>query len=257
MSSGHGQMGAPMDFSASLQGSLPLWQRGAFALFQHLPDICLFAKDMELRFTLCNPALLRMLRKTRVEEVIGLRDRDIFPPHLCDMFEAYDRALLRTGEPVIDHTELIRNADGTIDWFVTTKLPLRNEYGAIIGLVGCTRDLKHTVDASRGFLSLDPVMDRIMTGYAENLTIPGLAQLLAMSPGHFTRLFKQRFKMTPAKYIIQVRINVACEMLINSDQPISSIALDAGFFDQSHFTRNFQALKGVSPTCFRRTYRPV
>jgi PAS domain S-box-containing protein len=244
-----------MDFSASLKGTLPLWQRGVFSLFQHLPDICLFAKDLELRFTLCNPALLRMLGRKRPDEVIGRRDRDIFPPHLCDMFESYDRALLRSGEPVIDHTELIRNADGSIDWYVTTKLPLRDERGTIIGLVGCTRDLKHAIDANKGFLSLDPVIDRIMTGYAENLTIPGLARLMAMSPGHFTRVFRQRFKMTPAKYIIQVRVNVACELLINSDQAISAIALDTGFFDQSHFTRNFQALKGMSPTAFRRRHR--
>ena len=229
-------------------------QLGAFGLFNHLPDICLFAKDLNLRFTLSNPALLRMLGRSKSEDVLGKKDADFFPPHLCEMFDSYDRHLIETGEPVIDHAELIRNTNGTIDWFVTTKLPLRDADGSIIGLVGFTRNLKHFADTHDSFLAMNPVMERIIKDYAEDLSIVELSSLMAMTPGNFTRVFKRRFKMTPTKYITRVRVNVACELLMNTNLPLSIIALDTGFFDQSHFSRNFHAIKGISPSNYRKKF---
>lgn len=229
-------------------------QMGAFELFNHLPDVCLFAKDLELRFILCNPALLRMLGCNKNEDVLGKRDADFFPAHLCEMFQTYDRHLIETGEPVIDRAELIRNPNGTIDWFLTTKLPLRDASGSIIGLVGYTRNLKHFADTHNSFLSMNPVMEKIMTCYSENLSIVELAGLMAMTPGHFARVFKRRFKMTPSQYILKVRVSVACELLLNTKHLLSTIALETGFFDQSHFYRNFKYIKGISPSDYRRKY---
>jgi PAS domain S-box-containing protein len=224
-----------------------------FALLDQLPDVFLFAKDRTRRFVLGNPALVRLFGCRREEEVIGRRDEDFSPAHLCERFAADDARVL-AGHALVDQVELGRNPDATIAWYSTTKLPLRDHAGAVIGLVGITRDLQAMSSTSHRFLAMAPVIEAMMADYAKPLTMTGLARLLGLSVSQFGRSFRKRFGVTPLRYLIGVRIGAACELLTTTGLPLSTIALETGFYDQSHFSHQFVKRKGMTPSRYRGRY---
>ena len=80
-----------------------------------------------------------------------------------------------------------------------------------------------------------------------NFSLDSLAQNVGLSKYHFLRLFKKEFGLTPHHFIINQRINKAYS-LITSGMKISQASLEAGFNDQSHFTRNFKKYYGYTPS---------
>lgn len=78
-----------------------------------------------------------------------------------------------------------------------------------------------------------------------------LAALLQLSSGHFSRLCKQRFGISPRSYIARKRIEAAREMMRNTDEPLTHIAHAHGFCDQSHFCRTFRREIGINPRLWR------
>lgn len=222
--------------------------------FEHLPDLCLFVKDRQGRFVLGNRALLALLGVKDERALVGRRDPDFFPPDLCEIYARDDETVLRTGRPLVDKLEIVRNPDGTLEWHNTTKFPIRDRAGEVIGVGGITRDLKKMHSTHARFLHMAPVMEAILNDYAEPLSIRDLAARAGLSVSQFERQFKKRFRTTPLKYILQVRLKAACQLLAQSDLSVASIAAQTGFCDQSHFTRHFVRHKGMTPTQYRRGY---
>jgi AraC-like DNA-binding protein len=81
-----------------------------------------------------------------------------------------------------------------------------------------------------------------------------LADVVSLSVSHFSRAFKQSFGDTPSAYVARRRMDRARELMATSDAALSQIALDCGLCDQSHFTRMFRRLVGMSPRRWRRQY---
>lgn len=86
-------------------------------------------------------------------------------------------------------------------------------------------------------------------------TLQALASACGMSANSFARAFRGSTGMSPRQWLISVRIGRAQEMLADSAVPLSAIALDCGFCDQSHFTRTFTQLVGKTPANWRREAR--
>jgi PAS domain S-box-containing protein len=227
---------------------------GFDVLFDHVPDVYFFVKDDSGRFVRCNQAFLGLLGRTREEEVIGFRDSDFFPPGLAESYMRDDRLVLRSGESIINRVELMRNPDGSIDWYTTTKLPLLDKRGVTIGVAGITRDVKKTNSAAAHFLSWAPVLEAMLSDYAEPRSAEDLASKVGLSVSQFNRQFKKKFHTTPRSYLTCVRMNAACHLLVSSDLSISDIALQTGFYDQSHFSNQFLRHRGMSPSQYRRKY---
>ena len=82
-----------------------------------------------------------------------------------------------------------------------------------------------------------------------------LAALAGMSLSCFKRLFTVTFSMSPGRYVLTVRINAARHLLENTDKLVSDIASECGFFDQSHFSKAFTRIRGVTPGTYRRQHR--
>ena len=78
-----------------------------------------------------------------------------------------------------------------------------------------------------------------------------LAREAAMSRYHFLRVFRQVIGMTPHQYVLRMRMHRAAVRLRLSDEPVSTIAFDAGFNDLSTFNRRFRRIMGASPSAFR------
>ena len=79
-----------------------------------------------------------------------------------------------------------------------------------------------------------------------------LAASQGMSVSKFERQFKRLFFMTPAAYRQSLRLRRARHDLITTRKPVGQIAIEQGFYDQSHFTKRFRAAFGCSPLRCRR-----
>lgn len=108
-------------------------------LVDNLPD-AIYAKDMEGRKTLANPADLNNLHCETESEALGKNDFDFFPRDAAEKFWADDQKVFQ-GEPVINREEYFSDKKGEKKWLLTSKLPLRNEDGKILGLIGVGRDI--------------------------------------------------------------------------------------------------------------------
>ncbi|MCE7988777.1 MAG: AraC family transcriptional regulator [Caldilinea sp. CFX5] len=86
--------------------------------------------------------------------------------------------------------------------------------------------------------------------YSENISLETLSQLTHLSPYHLLRTFRAAVGIPPHAYLRQVRVQHAKELLAFG-QPIADVALATGFTDQSHLTRWFKRLWGVTPAQFR------
>lgn len=82
--------------------------------------------------------------------------------------------------------------------------------------------------------------------YTANITLEELAQHVGLSPYHLARVFKQETGLPPHTYLVQLRVEVA-RMFMESGMAISDAALMCGFTDQSHLSRHFKRILGVTP----------
>jgi PAS domain S-box-containing protein len=109
-------------------------------LMNNIPDGIYF-KDTESRFIQVNPAQARHLGLTDPEEMIHKTDFDFFSEeHARPAFED-EQAIMRTGEPMVGKMEKETWPDGKEGWVTSTKMPLRNPDGQIIGTFGLSRDI--------------------------------------------------------------------------------------------------------------------
>ena len=89
----------------------------------------------------------------------------------------------------------------------------------------------------------------------DNIELETLAVMAGLSKWHFARAFKQSIGSPPHFYLIRRRLERAQELLAESDLSLAQIALKSGFSDQSHFSRRFRMLFGITPRSFRRSKR--
>jgi AraC family transcriptional regulator len=102
---------------------------------------------------------------------------------------------------------------------------------------------------------LKSVQELLQNRFAENLTHEVIAAAAGIHPVHLARVFRQRCKCTVGEYVRRLRVEFAARQLIATDEPPARIAFDAGFSDQSHFTRTFKRQTGMTPAAFRRYCR--
>lgn len=115
-------------------------------LMDNIPDTIYF-KDLESRFTRINKAQARMLGIKHTEEAVGKTDADFFDPEFAIIAQNDEQAMMKSGVPVINKLETIHTPEGPRH-VMATKIPLKDDHGAIIGMVGVSRDItqKHTLE---------------------------------------------------------------------------------------------------------------
>ncbi|MBD2034265.1 helix-turn-helix transcriptional regulator [Leptolyngbya sp. FACHB-321] len=96
------------------------------------------------------------------------------------------------------------------------------------------------------------VMDYIKANLAQDLSILALANLTSMSESHFSRSFKQSVGIAPYQYLMQQRVERAQQLLKQPAISISDIALNCGFANQTHLTKVFRQLTGVTPKAYQK-----
>jgi PAS domain S-box-containing protein len=227
-------------------------------LLENLPnDIYFFVKDTQGRFMMANRLFWEKMGLTHGDQIIGKTDYDFFWTLQAEAYLHDDAEVLRTGVSQINKLEIIPTADGLVDWYRTTKIPIRGIDGNFAGLVGVTHDLRGANTSLQPYRTMEPVIRYIMEHFAEPVHARDLAEVAGTSLPRFTRRFKREFQVTPGRYIAMVRLNVACRLLASNRKPIAEIALESGFYDHSFFTKQFVKYKGMTPKEFRTRFRDM
>ena len=92
---------------------------------------------------------------------------------------------------------------------------------------------------------------------SERLNTAGLAALVGLSENHFARAFKASLGIPPHAYVVQRRLLHAKRLILETDLPLSQVALESGMADQAHLSRRFRRCFGSTPSACRRRHGVV
>lgn len=102
---------------------------------------------------------------------------------------------------------------------------------------------------------LDEVLQFIFQNYQQKITVEQAAQVSNLSVPAFCRYFKLHTRKTFIAYVNEVRVNAACQLLMEHTYSIAQIAYKVGFNNLSNFNRQFKKIKGMAPSAFQQHYR--
>jgi PAS domain S-box-containing protein len=130
------------DITARIQAEAALAHKRNLlrTLIDALQD-CIYTKDRESRFLVSNLANVRVLGAATEAEVCDKTVMDLCPAEVARPFIEDDRIVISTGQPIFDREEHFHRENGDERTLLTTKLPLRDAAGEVVGLVGITRDI--------------------------------------------------------------------------------------------------------------------
>lgn len=226
-----------------------------FAMLDLLPDTHAWIKDTQGHFVYSNRLFFERFGFGSLQGLVGKCDYDIAPASLAEKYCSDDAQVLQ-GAVVNDRLELILGEHESGDWFLTSKWPIYNLHDRIIGTFGISRHLNKTERTAIPFRELRAPIEYISRHFGDSISVDALAAACSISVSALERRFKKHFKKTPHQYINEVRLDNARQMLLESDKPIGTIALETGFSDHSHFTRVFRRHFGISPSQARQGIDP-
>jgi PAS domain S-box-containing protein len=133
------------------------------ALIDNIPDR-IYAKDTKSRFIICNSALVGRMGKSDIEEIIGKSDFDFLPYELASQYFTNEQEIILTGQPQINREESFRDFSDMEKWSLTTKVPLHDYHGNIIGIIGIGKDI---TDRKKAENEIKLKNDQLQTNNAE------------------------------------------------------------------------------------------
>ncbi len=221
-------------------------------LFQRLNGVLFCVKDRKGRYLAINDAFLRRVRVANREQLIGRTAREVFPALLASGYEQQDSRVFTQEREMQDRLEMITNPDGSIGWYLSQKVPVRNHRQQVLALAGISRDLHLPVDGDPRLQQLAKTIERMRHDFAEPLRIGHLAKEAGLSLSKFERLMRSVLHISPRQFLTRLRVEAAAERLRDTHQPLSDIALECGFCDQATFCRQFKATTGMTGSQYRK-----
>jgi PAS domain S-box-containing protein len=220
-------------------------------LFAHLPDVVFCLKDRERRYQAANLAFAARLGLDDPRKLLGKTAEAFFSPHLAEAYRAQDLQVLETGREMSDRLELVTNRDGSLGWYLATKVPLHDAQGRVIGLASISRDLGAPREEELEFAGVARIVAHVQANLDEALVLADLAKMAGLSPAQLDRRMRRVFQLTTAQFIRKARIGHSVQLLTTTALPVAEIALTCGYGDQTAFTRQFRAMVGMPPAAYR------
>ena len=220
-------------------------------LLDTLADVVFFIKDCEARYAFVNQTLARRCGFKQHSPLLGLTAEQVFPERFGPLYTAQDRRVLDSGHELADQLELHLYYGNQPIWCLTHKLALRNQQGQIVGLAGISRDLQTPQSNHPAYQKLAAVDAHIRSHFARPISLAELTAIAGFSVAQLERHCKRVFQLTPRQMIHKARLEEASRLLLDSDLPITEIALRCGYTDHSAFSRQFRALTSLSPSQYR------
>ena len=188
-------------------------------------------------------------------EILGMTDFDLNPDLMARAYVDDDERLLDGKTEVIERLELWWDGQGMPDWFMVTKLPLRDRKGKIQGVMGL---LRRPDDADRQlpvFQTVARAVEIIRRDFAKPVVIEEISRICGQSLRQLQRRFRNAFGITPQEFLIKTRVLASQRLLEETSRNAAEIARLCGFVDASSFTQHFRKRMGITPTAYRERFR--
>lgn len=222
-------------------------------LFDTLPDATFYMMDDEDRIMAYNRRNCENSNFKNEDEIVGRKCAEVFPAVLADVYMARDREVRQTGIPIVNRV-YGHGADRSTDLRIVSIYPLRDIHGKIVGTTCLYRTVASENSKPDWYGVIKQAVAYIDAHFAERLTLKTLADISGTSVTSFRRVFRDIMEMTPGAYVSTIRVNHARKLLVTTRMKILDIALECGFYDQSHFVRTFKRLRRQTPAHYRRAH---
>ena len=224
-------------------------------LFDFAPDVAFFVKDRSGHYIAVNASLVARHGLSTKDQVIGLTPKQICVGELGEQPVQQDQEVLNTGQPMIERLELQLCRPKNPVWCLTTKIPIKNAAGEVIGLFGFSRDVRTTLNVNDIPPKFAAALSRFEKNLGSTISPASLAEESELSSQKLIRLTKKLYGITPTQLIAKIRIAAACRLLEETNKSIADVALHCGFTDHSAFTRAFKSSTSVTPSVYRSQSR--
>jgi AraC family transcriptional regulator len=226
-----------------------LWKRGRPYLRQGYAADSLRIVDLEheLSSYVAHPQAALSFYIPRRSFALLTQDGGRLPASLCCEPGIADPVMAHLGHSLIP--ALDRPAEAASLFVEHVFLAILSHLAHRYGNVGAAKPLRH------GGLSTPQerrATDYLASHFDRDMSLAEVAQACGLSRSYFIRAFRQATGMTPHRWVQRYRIARAKEMLRVGKMTLADIAAGCGFADQSHFTRVFGKLEGISPGTWRR-----
>lgn len=219
-------------------------------MFDLVPNTLFWIKDEQCRFIHANQVFIEHSGMRCLSKIVGLTDYAISPPHLARQFILDDQKVMN-GDIVTNRVELNMLSSGEFGWYSTSKRPLHDDSGNIVGTYGFTHHLEQSAQALTSIEAIKAPVEFVRENYHRDISIEDLAKMSFLSVSALERRFKKYLGKTPKQFINEIRLENARRMLIETKHPIVEIAYQCGFSEHSYFSRQFKLLFGTLPSVLR------
>ena len=224
-------------------------------VLEKIPGARFMIKDLDSRYVYMSEALQKAIHIEPGQEVVGKTDFDLFPRIVAQNFRENDLQVFRFGKPLVGEIHAAMFFDHAPIWAISSKYPLRDRNGEIIGLITINEPYDEVAGDDDELNRLLPAIERMSKDFAESHTVAELARACGYSERHFMRLFNHRMSVSPHRFLEQVRMVHALDSLKHSSRPVAAIAESCGFHDASAFSKRFKRFTGTTPLRYRREHQ--
>lgn len=212
-----------------------------------------WVKTEQGNYAEANDAYLRFLGLAQEAELRRRRDFDLFPADLSEQYWQEDHSVLE-GSRVYHQIELVPDYTGRLDWHICTKKAYLGRSGNAIATEGTMCVAEQAAMHFPECADLDAAVQLMITDFPREITVDELAFSVQLSPSQFTRRFRSTFNLTPHQFLLRIRVLASSQLLTHSDLSIVEVAMQTGFYDQSHLVRHFRRLFSDSPSDYRSRF---
>lgn len=204
----------------------------------------------DYRFAFVNHAFARYMALPRTD-LESRPDHEMFQPAEVLHFRAGDRRCVEVRRPVF-----VEEASDFGELIDTVKFPLILPSGRVAGVAGIAYPFAGRVCAGAQPDWLRRVKRRLADRFTTPPSIAGLARGAGVSADHLARSFKRRYGLGIHEYVRALRVEWCTWSLVEApDRSLAELAVLAGFADQSHLTREFRRVRGITPGRLRDHWR--
>ena len=223
--------------------------------FEGIKGVLFFIKNRQCELVWCNLLLAEHCGFPSVEDFCNAQsDFNIHSTELAEQYREDDIQVMKSGQSKENIVELFPNYLGDLSWFVTTKVPLLNNEGEVLGLYGIMQSYEDSNKLGRHLGEISKALDYIKKNYTKKISNKTLASEVGLSVRQFENRFKDIFKTTPHQYILKLRILKSCDLLLSKNMTIIEVATELGFYDQSAFNLYFKRHVGMTPLKYIKKY---
>jgi PAS domain S-box-containing protein len=223
-------------------------------ILNSVPDR-IYIKDSQSRFIKINAAAAQRLGLPSPDLALGKTDFDFMPPEKAGEFQRDEQRIMQTGEPLINKAEKQILPDGQVGWTSTTKVPLRDAAGKIVGLMGINRDITNLVRAEEALRQTRDELEVRVSSRTQDLAQANLAlekeiqrrdevQKALTRSHHTLRMLVDNLpdiiflKDAESRFLL---VNAACAVQLGISQPEEAVGKTDADFVTAELARRYRA----------------